>query len=225
MIDATSAGAAAGNGYSPAAGALRGPGGALGKNEFLQLLVAQLRHQDPLNPADGQEFAAQLAQFSSVEQLMQINDTLAGQGSGNNALLGAMNANAALTTIGRTVVAVGDFLVADGTRPAEATFEVGGSGGDATLTVTDDAGNVIATRALGRTVAGRHTVAFEGDNALPAGEYRYSVSVRDDSGESVPVQTYTTARISGVSTGANGVTLTSGTLAIPFGSILEVRAD
>ena len=50
---------------------------ALGKDEFMKLLVAQMKNQDPLNPADGQEMAAQLAQFSSVEQLQNANDTLA----------------------------------------------------------------------------------------------------------------------------------------------------
>lgn len=53
------------------------PKGEMGKDAFLQLLVAQLRHQDPLSPADGKEMAAQMAQFSSVEQLVTINDTLA----------------------------------------------------------------------------------------------------------------------------------------------------
>ena len=61
---------------SQAAGLFSGgqvqPGGTLGKDEFLQLLVSQLRNQDPLNPAEPQEFAAQLAQFSSVEQLLNI---------------------------------------------------------------------------------------------------------------------------------------------------------
>ncbi len=52
------------------------PKGDMGKTEFLQLLVAQLKNQDPLDPSDGKEMAAQLAQFSSVEQLVSVNDTL-----------------------------------------------------------------------------------------------------------------------------------------------------
>jgi flagellar basal-body rod modification protein FlgD len=53
------------------------PKGALGKDAFLQLLVAQLKNQDPLAPQDGKEMAAQLAQFSSVEQLQNMNDAVA----------------------------------------------------------------------------------------------------------------------------------------------------
>ena len=46
------------------------------KNVFLQLLVAQLKHQDPLNPADGLQFVTQLAQFTSLEQSSQMRDDL-----------------------------------------------------------------------------------------------------------------------------------------------------
>ncbi|HZF68981.1 MAG TPA: flagellar hook capping FlgD N-terminal domain-containing protein [Gemmatirosa sp.] len=53
------------------------PGGEMGKDAFLKLLVAQMKHQDPLNPMDGQQMAAQLAQFSSVEQLIDANSRLA----------------------------------------------------------------------------------------------------------------------------------------------------
>ncbi len=51
-------------------------GGSLGKDDFLKLLVAQLSHQDPLNPQDGSEFVAQLTQFSSLEQLISIRDAV-----------------------------------------------------------------------------------------------------------------------------------------------------
>lgn len=50
----------------------------LSKDTFLQLLVAQIRHQNPLNPADGAEFLAQLAQFTELEQSMAIRQELEG---------------------------------------------------------------------------------------------------------------------------------------------------
>lgn len=48
----------------------------LGKDEFLKLLVVQLSHQDPLQPMKDQEFIAQMAQFSALEQMMQINNNM-----------------------------------------------------------------------------------------------------------------------------------------------------
>ena len=52
------------------------PGGAMGKDQFLKLLVAQMKNQDPSSPMDGTQMAAQLAQFSTVEQLQNANTTL-----------------------------------------------------------------------------------------------------------------------------------------------------
>ena len=58
------------------AGKNRNVGGEMGKNDFLLLLATQLRYQDPLNPSSDTEFAAQLAQFSALEQMQNMNTTL-----------------------------------------------------------------------------------------------------------------------------------------------------
>ena len=59
----------------------RNVGGIMGKDSFLMLLSAQLRHQDPLNPQSDSEFASQLAQFSSLEQMQNMNETLSAMAS------------------------------------------------------------------------------------------------------------------------------------------------
>jgi flagellar basal-body rod modification protein FlgD len=51
---------------------------AVNKETFMQLLVAQIKNQNPLSPADGVQFLTQLAQFSELEQMMGIRDDLAG---------------------------------------------------------------------------------------------------------------------------------------------------
>ncbi len=54
------------------------PGGLLGKNEFLTLLITQLRYQDPMKPMDSSTMIAELAQFSALEQMQNMNEQLAG---------------------------------------------------------------------------------------------------------------------------------------------------
>jgi flagellar basal-body rod modification protein FlgD len=53
------------------------PSATLGKDAFLKLLVAQLQHQDPLNPVDNAQYIAQLAQFSTLEQMTNVGDSMA----------------------------------------------------------------------------------------------------------------------------------------------------
>jgi flagellar basal-body rod modification protein FlgD len=53
------------------------PGGPVDKNMFMKLLVAQLRHQDPMKPTDGMQFVAELAQFQQLEQTINGNTDIA----------------------------------------------------------------------------------------------------------------------------------------------------
>jgi len=74
---------------------------AIGKDEFFKLLVAQLKNQDPLNPQDGAAFSAQLAQFSSLEQLTNLNTAMTSQNQNYANLLNAQSVN----LIGKEVTA------------------------------------------------------------------------------------------------------------------------
>lgn len=72
----------------------------LDKNTFLKLFTTQLKNQDPLNPMDATAFTAQLAQFTSLEQLYNVNDNLKTLLSTQNSLLSHMSAN----LIGKQIV-------------------------------------------------------------------------------------------------------------------------
>lgn len=74
---------------------------ALGTDAFFKLLIAQLKNQDPLNPQDGSAFAAQLAQFSSLEQLTNLNTAMTAQNLSYTNLLNAQSVN----LIGKEVTA------------------------------------------------------------------------------------------------------------------------
>lgn len=98
MIDAISAASAATTTQSTAGS------DELGQDAFMKLLVTQLKNQDPLAPTDNQEFIAQLAQFSSLEEMEQLNDNIVGLAvlQQSNALMSQLTDSSAL--IGKTVV-------------------------------------------------------------------------------------------------------------------------
>jgi len=200
-------------------------GSTLGKEEFLKLLVAQLRNQDPLSPTSPEEMAAQLAQFSSLEQLVNVNDRLEEQTQMTAAMAIAFNNSSAVGVLGRTVLAVGDTIEIDGSGTETITVGVGASGGVATLTIFDSAGQEVGSRVIGAMDGGRQEIplgALASD--LASGRYRYELTVTDTSGEAVEVQSFVRTSIDGVRYGPGGPVLISGDLEIPLANVVEILA-
>ena len=224
MIDPTSGSAGAMGGAMSGALGITPAGGAMGKEEFLQLLVAQLRNQDPMNPMESQDFAVQLAQFSSVEQLMGVNDQLSGQVEYTAALAQAMNSSAAVGALGRDVVAVGDAVQVTG-GSAAVTADVGGTGGRATVKIYDENDRLMAEVDLGVVEGGRQTLEVDGLQSLDDGAYRYELDVTDSDGNPVATTSYVTGTVSGVKYGMEGPVLVIGAMEIPLGAIIEIGAN
>ena len=198
---------------------------ALGKDEFLTLLVAQLRNQDPLSPTNAQEMAAQLAQFSSLEQLIEVNGQLNAQTLANTAMAMAMNNAAAVGVLGKTVLAVGDQVDITGAGDETITVGVEGGGGNATLTLYDANGREVGSYSVGPIGGGRQEIELaEIGQGLVPGQYRYELTVTDVSGDPVEVQTFTRTRIDGVRYGPAGPLLVSGSLEIPLADVVEIIA-
>ena len=209
-----------GGAATPNGAAARTPGGKMGKMEFLKLLTAQLANQDPMNPMDGKEMAADLAQFSGLEQLLNINAALDAQQGQFGQIALAMNNTAALGAVGRDVVIDSDKVLlsadAQGAVPGKVMADIGTSG-VGTLTLFDKSPKE-------DFLAGRLTLAA-GDT-LPAGAYSFRIDVTDPaSGKDVPQQTYTVGRIDGLTYGADGsAVLTMGPLNIAYGAIVKILA-
>ncbi|MEP6729857.1 MAG: flagellar hook capping FlgD N-terminal domain-containing protein [bacterium] len=224
MTAAVSSASAAGPTPAPVTPA--NPKGALGKNEFLKLLVAQMKNQDPLNPTSGDQMAAQLAQFSSLEQLQNINATLDTQKISSNTIIDSIQTGAAMGTIGKLVVANGNGLMIGSEDPRADTVRatIGGSGGRATLNIMDGNGVIVGTRDLGVVSAGvaDFPLSTAGDTLTP-GRYAFTVSVTDAAGSSSNAATSVMGRVDAVTATSNGPVLMIGGLAVPFSSVTEIR--
>ncbi len=196
----------------------------LGKEEFLKLLVAQLRNQDPMNPTKPEEMASQLAQFSSLEQLINVNALLTEQTASNAAMALALNNSAAVGVLGKDVLALGDTVAVTGTEGDTVTVDVEGAG-EATLILYDASGVTVGSREVGPVSGGRQDIEL-GDAAvgLDPGNYRYELVVQGANGEPLEVQTFIRTRIDGLRYGPQGPRLIAGTLEIPLSNIVEILA-
>lgn len=202
------------------------PGGAMGKDEFLKLLVAQLKNQDPMNPSRPEEFAAQLAQFSSVEQLINMNESVASQAEASQAMARALNNSSAANLLGKDVLALGDGVRVTGTGDESITVGVDGQGGVATLTLFDADGNRVGSREVGAIGGGRQQIELgEAATGLAPGAYSYELTVTGATGESVQVQTYQRAVVDGLRYGPQGTILLSGDLEIPLADVVELSSQ
>lgn len=198
-------------------------GGEMGKQEFLQLLVTQLRHQDPLNPADPQEFASQLAQFSTLEQLIGIGEKLDSSAAATDALMQMQNNTSALTLIGKNIVAEGDGVTVVEDEKTTVQVGVGGAGGTGVVKLYDADGKEVASRPVGQLLPGRQTIDITqlGLTAGP-GSYRYALEVTDAEGASVESKTFTATRVDGVQYTADGPMLVCGSETIALNAVVEI---
>jgi flagellar basal-body rod modification protein FlgD len=171
----------------------------MGKDEFLKLMMAQLSQQDPTAPSDSNAFVAQLAQFSSLEQMQNVNSSLqsllVGQASQNNT--GAIN------LVGKDVLYKTDQLTLEAGQTPTASAKLGSEAAEVTATITDSTGKIVRTIKLGAQPAGDVEVKWDGreesGNTAKPGTYTVSITAKDSKGNLVDVEQRATGRVTGVS--------------------------
>ena len=176
---------------------------ALGKDAFLQLLVTQLKNQNPLEPQDNGEFVAQLAQFSSLEGITTLNDTVSGLASNYN----SSQALQASSLVGRSVIAPSDKAVVDTSKSFSGTIAVPASVDPVKVKITDADGKVVRTIDLGSEVAGTSTFIWDGKNdageVAAAGTYTFGATATYD-GKATSLVTYLPATVNSVTISQTG---------------------
>jgi flagellar basal-body rod modification protein FlgD len=139
----------------------------LGRDAFLRLLVAQLQNQDPLEPVKNEAFVAQLAQFSSLEQLTLINENLADD-AGTEATTDvrlAVDGNTAVSLIGREVQVPSDNITYSGEGSVRLGYNVEGPSDVVRLRVVDQSGTIVNTLVDGSPEQGNASIIWNGKDA------------------------------------------------------------
>lgn len=164
-------------------------GTVLGKDDFLKLLVTQMKNQDPLNPMDGTEYTAQLAQFSSLEALQNIDAEI----QQLKTTQAAANNSRAAEYLGKTVTAVGDsFDLSNGTV-SNLRYRLDNAAAETYVKVYNGAGQYVTSIDSGARAAGEHMFTWDGLDsqgaAAPDGVYFIEVMAVDGNGNPVATET------------------------------------
>ena len=184
------------DGYGAVIGAAERDYSQVSKIDFMTLLVAQIKNQDPMSPMDNSEFTSQITQFSMLEEMQGLGDKM-----DDNLLVGqSLNNTAMLALVGKDVTVEGNKVtLAEG--QATETVLAADSGGRAVIEVTDETGHVVRTYETNIT-QGLNSVTWDGelDNGETAadGTYTVSVSVTDNSDNAVGFTTLMTGPVEGL---------------------------
>lgn len=180
----------------------------MGKDDFMKLMIEQLKHQDPLSPMESQEFAAQLAQFSSLEQLSNLNSSMNESIDANYVLTQSINNTLTATLIGKEVKFSGNKLHNDGTNTANFGYTLPANASNVTVSIYDASGNIVKKFENQTSVQGDHKLSWDfTDNdgrKLNNGEYTIKVEVESDGDNPMTAEIFQHGAITGVRFTENG---------------------
>ena len=193
----------------------------MGKEDFLTLLVAQLQNQDPLNPDDPTEFTAQLAQFSSLEQLFSLNESMDNLSEAN----ASSDRFATLNTIGKDVAYYSDSLTFTG-APMEIGYQLESQAEDVEISIQQN-GVTVATLDGPELSAGSHFITWDGrlakDQIASPGSYTLVVKATSTTDENVVAAPLVKSEVTGVDlAGQSGSLLLTKAGQVAFSSIQGV---
>jgi flagellar basal-body rod modification protein FlgD len=179
----------------------------LGQEQFLSLMVAQLKNQDPMQPMQNGEFLGQMAQFGTVSGIQDLQKSF-------GSLASALQSNQALmasSLVGRTVLAPGNNGYLAAGSALGGAVDLPTASADVVVNVTDSSGQLVQRLDLGAQTAGTVRFAWDGRTAAgtPAmpGVYKVSAQALNGNQQYAP-STLVEARVDSVSLGgSNGLTL------------------
>lgn len=169
----------------------------LGREAFLTMLVAQLKNQDPLNPMEGTDFSTQLAQFSSLEQMFNMNDNLEGISNSIN----SKAENNLLDYIGKEILSEDNAIALKNGEASGCSFSIE-KPAEVMLTIFDPIGTEIRSLYPGYKDAGTYEIEWDGfdrtGTKAPDGTYLYEVTAIGETGGAISAKTTVSGTVTGV---------------------------
>jgi flagellar basal-body rod modification protein FlgD len=220
----TGTGTGAGTGSSSASGAITSAA-TLGGTDFLTLMLAQLKNQDPTSPVDSNTFLTQLAQLSEVQGITQLNTSF-------GSLSSSISANQALqasSLLGHQALVTSPTAQLAANGSVTGTVSVPQSTSAVVLGIADSSGNVVRTIGLGAQTSGNASFSWDGKESngsqAPAGTYTLTAQYAGQTKSSTAATTAVNGIVESVSMGAGSAGLTlnvAGVGSVPFSSLQQI---
>lgn len=195
------------------------------EDQFMQLLIAQLKNQDPLQPQENGEFLSQLAQFETAagaEELQKSFDSFSANMLSSSALQ-------ASSLVGRSVLAPGGIAQLEAGQNVTGQVDLGSSTTNLLIEISDAAGQLVKTIPMGTQAAGEVGFTWDGTdqngNSLPPGGYRVRATA-DVGSEQIAQEVLVSAKVDSVTIGQGGQDLKlnlAGLGSIEFSAVKEIR--
>ncbi len=192
------------------------------QKQFLNILLTQLKNQNPLDPMDTKEFTGQLAQFSALEQQINTNVKL-------DSLLESINTNAsssAFSYIGKEADVATPMTAYQG-GAADWTYTLPSDAKKVTFKVMDSAGNILSQATQNDLDAGSYGFKVDAADFSPAPAegtvLTLKIEATDADDKAITSTITTTVLIDGVETGEDGVDMRAGGLLFGMGDITKIR--
>lgn len=195
----------------------------MGKDDFLKLMSAQLKNQDPLNPLKNEQMAAQLAQFSALEQMMNVNQNLEkmqqAQKPQDNILASSL--------IGKSIVTDSSKFNYDKQNEPLVKYDLPADAKSVSLSIVNQKGEIVREYDLGAQKMGKNSVRWDGKNgkggANDKGEYSFRVNALDDKDQPIKVTTSAAGLVSGVVFEQGKAYLLVGETKVPFDTVERIE--
>jgi flagellar basal-body rod modification protein FlgD len=198
----------------------------LGKDDFMKLMIAQLKNQDPLNPMEGTEFSAQLAQFSSLEQLTNLNTYMKQSVDANAVLTQSINNTLITGLIGKEVKINGGDLQVRGQEEIVLGYNLPVQAKTAQIKIYNESGSLVRTIDDVPTSLGSSKLSWNltdnNGSKLPNGNYTFEVEALNNNGERMSLDLFKIGMLDGVRFTDQGTVLIVGGAEYSISDIAEV---
>jgi len=197
----------------------------LGKEDFLKLLITQLRYQDPTKPMSNEQFIAQTAEFSSLEQMQEMNSNIRAFIESQQRISKA----SAISLIGKNVtVNKSAFSLSSDKASANLTYNLP-EDAEVTITIFDSLNKVIRSDNLGKQNAGTHSYLWDGktnqNSHAGKGDYSYKITAKGADGKEIVTNNMVSGQVNGISFEGNDLLLNIAGSVYPLSALVKVLPD